>query len=867
MRRVYNFVLLSVACVLLCLPTYAVRKRGSVPSSEHGSNAATNCPVVNGNFSTPLVAFLDGTSTDPNICNDGFGTTYNITYPNLSSGSISGTGFTVTMTPALWGNGGLETLVRITFNAPANYTLNTIAISGNFSFSYIACSQSSPNLNPNGQPPSPSGFPCVTSPVVTIPQAHVNVDHYEYNDNTLTAQQPDPITFAESGRNVTILDLVNVHGGSSIYLQLGGIPNVQAVIDAANQIFAAWGFGSFDSTNSLNLSSANVHLTVTDGSGNRLDAGGLTFSHPCNTVPCPAPANDSVNSPTQISGNNFSAGSYQQTIDISGATHDANDPSLTQTSILGAANCYDGTSTTDVFGAGELPFASRTVWYSFTAAAAGSVTLNTEGSRFDTRLAAYDGKPTSGTASLLCADDTSTGASTFESQAKMTLSTTAGHTYYIMASEAPKPRGTVLDSSGVVVDAQGQPATPPTAFATSPIPGATNAVLSFQLSTTGAVLSADKTSLSFSPQRVGTTSSALDVTLSSASGSVNSITASGGSDFTMTNGCSGVTLTGSTTCVLHVSFAPTADGSRNGTLTLSSNAIIGPSTISLSATGYIPQANLSAASLGFGTQSLNTTSSSKKLTITNSGDGPLAISSFTSSGALAPFAIQSTTCGSSLAASSSCDFNFTFTPVSAGPANVNFTITDDASGPGSQQSVSLTGTGAAPVTFGPAPSDFGSIVVNAQSQLQTVTLHNGTANSISITNLTISGDFRIRNNGCNVTPTSLAAGASCSIDVVFAPKTTGVASGSLSVTDDAGTQSVTLAGTGIDVMVTPLRPSRPTRLIPSAPSLVAPAPLLAKPVATRRASTGRARVPLSTSIQTKPFLDYRFARRGLRARD
>lgn len=148
----------------------------------------------------------------------------------------------------------------------------------------------------------------------------------------------------------------------------------------------------------------------------------------------------------------------------------------------------------------------------------------------------------------------------------------------------------MLDNSGVVVDAQGQPVTPPTAFAVSPIPGASNALLSLQLSTTGAVLSSDKTSLSFSPQRVGTTSSAVDVTLSSASGSVNGITASGGTDFTVTNGCSGATLTGSATCVLHVSFAPAADGSRNAALSISSNAITitdtaGTQSVALAGTG------------------------------------------------------------------------------------------------------------------------------------------------------------------------------------------------------------------------------------------------------------------------------------------
>ena len=73
----------------------------------------------------------------------------------------------------------------------------------------------------------------------------------------------------------------------------------------------------------------------------------------------------------------------------------------------------------------------------------------------------------------------------------------------------------------------------------------------------------------------------------SASLSISSISVSGANaaDFSLYNGCSGVTLTGGTECGLQVQFSPQGSGARSATVTIVSNDPDGPATIALSGTG------------------------------------------------------------------------------------------------------------------------------------------------------------------------------------------------------------------------------------------------------------------------------------------
>ena len=100
-------------------------------------------------------------------------------------------------------------------------------------------------------------------------------------------------------------------------------------------------------------------------------------------------------------------------------------------------------------------------------------------------------------------------------------------------------------------------------------------------------LVANPASLNFAPQAVNVASNSQTVTLTEGinSASISSIAVTG--DYAQTNNCP-ASLTASQTCTVNVVFTPTSEGSRNGTLTILSNATSSPmvsTQVSLSGTG------------------------------------------------------------------------------------------------------------------------------------------------------------------------------------------------------------------------------------------------------------------------------------------
>jgi hypothetical protein len=100
-------------------------------------------------------------------------------------------------------------------------------------------------------------------------------------------------------------------------------------------------------------------------------------------------------------------------------------------------------------------------------------------------------------------------------------------------------------------------------------------------------LLANPASLTYTPQQVSVAggSQAVTVTEGMNSSTITSIAVTG--DYSQTNNCPG-TLTAGQTCTINVTFTPTAEGSRNGALTIMSNASASPtvtSTVTLVGTG------------------------------------------------------------------------------------------------------------------------------------------------------------------------------------------------------------------------------------------------------------------------------------------
>jgi hypothetical protein len=115
---------------------------------------------------------------------------------------------------------------------------------------------------------------------------------------------------------------------------------------------------------------------------------------------------------------------------------------------------------------------------------------------------------------------------------------------------------------------------------------------------------------------------------------------------------------------------------------------------------------------------------------------------------------------------------------------------------GLAQATRLTLSVTTSITLSPAPLSFGNEDVDITSVAKRVTLQNTGTGTLTISGITISGNFAISKNKCGP---PLKAGKKCFVDVTFTPSQPGVATGTLTFTDSAASspQTVALSGTGI----------------------------------------------------------------------
>ncbi|HZC07403.1 MAG TPA: N,N-dimethylformamidase beta subunit family domain-containing protein, partial [Ktedonobacterales bacterium] len=321
------------------------------------------------------------------------------------------------------------------------------------------------------------------------------------------------------------------------------------------------------------------------------------------------------------------------------------------------------------------------------------------------------------------------------------------------------------------------------------------------------------TSLTFSSQTVNTTSAAQTVTLTNtgtAALSISGISLAGAnaSDFAQTNTCpTGTsTLAAGANCTMSVTFTPSASGTRTASISIADNASDSPQAVNLSGSGTTasaPGVGLSPTSLSFGSVAVGVTSAAQTVTLTNTGTAALSISGISLAGANASDFAQTNTCPtgtSTLAAGANCTMSVTFTPSQNASETASISITDNAAG--SPHSVSLSGTGYTPapaVSLTPSSLSFGSVTVNSSSAAQSITLKNTGTAALSISGIAIGGTNADQFSQTNACPTSLTAGASCTISVTFSPTIVQSDSASVQVTDNAvgSPHSASLSGAGV----------------------------------------------------------------------
>jgi hypothetical protein len=211
-----------------------------------------------------------------------------------------------------------------------------------------------------------------------------------------------------------------------------------------------------------------------------------------------------------------------------------------------------------------------------------------------------------------------------------------------------------------------------------------------------------------------------------------------------------------------------------------------------------PAVNLSPTTLSFSSTAVGTASAAQVVTVSNTGNAALSLSSIALTGANAGDFSQTNNCGSSLAAGAHCALNVTFKPTAAGARAAAVTLSDNATG-NSTQTVSLAGVeGGAQVSLSASSLTFGAEPVTLAAPTQAVTLTNTGNVALSISNISFTGANAADFSQANTCNSSVAAGAKCTIVVLFTPSAAGARAASLSIADNAGNgaQTVAVAGTG-----------------------------------------------------------------------
>jgi hypothetical protein len=362
----------------------------------------------------------------------------------------------------------------------------------------------------------------------------------------------------------------------------------------------------------------------------------------------------------------------------------------------------------------------------------------------------------------------------------------------------------------------------------------------------GPVLGADPGGLSFGGTVVGTTTAAKTVTLTNTgttSATISGVTVSG--DFAQTNSCA--TLAVGASCTVNVTFKPTTGGTRSGTLTVTSNANNSPTTVGLSGSGIDSSTNIAAGKTAsassanlYPASNITDTDASTYWEATGGfpswaqvdlgqsysvGKVTLKLPPATAWAARTQtLAVQGSTDGQSFT-NLAGPAGYTFDPATGNTVTISFNaataryvrvnITANTGWSQAQLSdleVFPAGGGTSPssatLSANPTSLAFADQAPGSTSAAKTVTLSNTGNAAATISSIAVTGDFS-QTNTCGST---IAAGASCTVSVKFAPQASGAHTGTLTVAGNASNSPtlVALSGTGTGTVSTNLAAGKPT---------------------------------------------------------
>lgn len=469
---------------------------------------------------------------------------------------------------------------------------------------------------------------------------------------------------------------------------------------------------------------------------------------------------------------------------------------------LGVLSGYNSTTGYDLAtGLGTLNVANLVNAWPTGSSAAPVVTLSATSLTFPS-TAVKSTAPTqsvtlknSGTATLDLTGFTLTGSGSSSYGASTTCGSTvaAGGSCSFTFTFQPQTTGTLTASFGIQDNAANSPQ-------------------SISLTGTGAAatptVTVSPTSLTFASTTVGSTTAAQLVTIkntgtTAVTPSSETVTGTNASSFMKSATTCGSSLAAAASCTVSVEFKPAAAGALAASLSIADNATGSPQTVALKGTGVAAThtVTVSPTSLTFASTTVGSTTTAQLVTIKNTGNSAVTLSSETVTGTNASSFLKSaTTCGSSLAAAASCTVSVEFKPAAAGALAASLSIADNATG--SPQTVALKGTGVAAtpaVKLSATALTFAATAVGSTTAAQTITLTNSGTGTLDITSIVLGGtnatSFLISAKTCG---TTLAAGKTCTFSVEFKPEAAGALTADVALTDNAAgsPQKVTLSGTG-----------------------------------------------------------------------
>jgi hypothetical protein len=342
-------------------------------------------------------------------------------------------------------------------------------------------------------------------------------------------------------------------------------------------------------------------------------------------------------------------------------------------------------------------------------------------------------------------------------------------------------------------------------------------------------LSASPTGLSFASIVVGQTSPQQNIYLTNSGPDPVQVTAvnvtgANPADFTVNpSNCTGGTLPANSDCFLGVVFNPTAGGTRNTIISVTSSAVDPTINIPVSATGYPAGTSLTLSPTGLSVFSAadGDTSAQQSVQVTNATGSPVTVSSITFTGTNAgDFHLgSSTNCPTTIAASATCAISVVFKPTAPGYRAASLAVASSAAN--SPSTVLLTGQSTADLNVSASSLSFPSTQVYAiasSATQQTFTIQNLSADTIRFTSFAFTGanpaDFSQTNTCASGLSPLSTNGSICTVTVDFLPTGTGNRSATFIATSNTYDPPFSVAVSGVAVPSTVLMGVTPSITFP-----------------------------------------------------